>query len=55
MDPLGPMSMPKIVGRVADRAGRGQQGPGTIVARIFVMAMFVIIIAFAVMIVVFGH
>ena len=29
MDPLGPMSMPKIVGRVADRAGRGQQGPGT--------------------------
>jgi hypothetical protein len=49
------MSMPKIVGRVADRAGRGRQGLGAVAARIFVMSVLAIIIAFAVLFIVLGH
>lgn len=55
LDPLGPMSMPKIVGRLADRAGRGQQGGGAIAARIFVLSVLAIIIAFAVLLIAGGH
>ena len=44
--------MPKILSRLADRAGRGQQGRGTVAAQIFVMSVLAIIIAFTVLIIV---
>ncbi len=49
------MSMPKIVGRVADRARRGQQGSGTVAALFFVLSVLAIIIAFAVLLIAGGH
>jgi hypothetical protein len=49
------MSMPKIVARVADRAGRGQQGPPAVAARIFVMSVLAIMIVFAVLFIAGGH
>jgi hypothetical protein len=49
------MSMPKIVSRIADRAGRGQQGSGTLAAWFFVMSVLAIIIAFGVLFIVHGH
>jgi hypothetical protein len=55
LDPLGPMSMPKIVGRAADRARRGQQGPSVIAARVFVISVFAIIIVFAILFIVHGN
>lgn len=55
LDPLGPMSMPKIVGRVADRARRGQQASGAVAARFFVISVLAIIIAFVVLLIVHGH
>jgi hypothetical protein len=55
MDPLGPMSMPKILSRVADRAGRGQQGAGTVAALLFLLSVLAIIIAFAVLFIVHAN
>jgi hypothetical protein len=55
LDPRGPMSMPKIVSRAADRARRGQQDPGIIAARIFVMSVFAIIIVFGILFIVHGN
>jgi hypothetical protein len=55
MDPQGPMGMPKIVGRVADRARLGQQGTGTVAAGFFVMSVLAIIIAFGVFFIAGGH
>jgi hypothetical protein len=49
------MSMPKIVSRVADRAGRGQQGSGTLAAGFFVLSVLAIIIAFGVFFIAGGH
>jgi hypothetical protein len=55
LDPLGPMSMPKIVGRVVDRARRGQQGPSIIAARIFVMSVLALIIVFGILFIIHGN
>jgi hypothetical protein len=55
LDPLGPMSMPKIVGRLAERAGRGQQGAGTFASWLFVISVLAIIIAFGVFFIAGGH
>jgi hypothetical protein len=55
MDPLGPMSMPKILSRVADRAGHGQQGAGTVAALLFLLSVLAIIIAFTVLFIVHAH
>jgi hypothetical protein len=55
MDPKGPMGMPKIVGRVADRAWLGQQGSGIVAAGFFAMSVLAIIIAFGVFFIVGGH
>ena len=55
MDPLGPMSMPKLVGRAADRARLGQRGAGLIAARIFVLSVFAIFIVFGILFVMHGN
>jgi hypothetical protein len=55
LDPRGPMGMPKIVGRVLDRAGRGQPRSGTVAAAVYVVSVLAIIIAFAVYFIAGGH
>jgi hypothetical protein len=45
LDPQGPMGMPKIVSRAANRFGRGQPDGGNVAAGIFVLSVFAIIIA----------
>jgi hypothetical protein len=45
MDPRGPMGMPRIVSRVADRLGRGPQGGGSVVVVIYLVSVLAIIIA----------
>jgi hypothetical protein len=55
LDPRGPMGMPKIVARAADRARRGQQGLGIVAARIFVLSVFAIIAAFAILFIIHGQ
>jgi hypothetical protein len=55
MDPLGPMGMPKIVSRLAERAGRGPQGSGTFATGFFVVSVLAIIIALGVLFITSGH
>jgi len=45
LDPHGPMGMPKIVSRAANRFGRGQHDGGNVVAGIFMLSVLAIIIA----------
>jgi hypothetical protein len=49
------MGMPKIVGRLAGRAGGGQQGAGTVATVVFVVSVLAIIIAFGVLFIAGGH
>jgi hypothetical protein len=49
------MGMPKIVGRVLDRAGRGQPRSGSVAAAVYVISVLAIIIAFAVYFITGGH
>jgi hypothetical protein len=55
LDPRGPMGMPKIVSRVAGRAGLGQQNQGVVAAGIFALSVLAIIIAFGVFFITGGH
>jgi hypothetical protein len=45
LDPRGPMGMPKIVSRAANRLGHGQRGGGNLVAGIYLLSVLAIIIA----------
>ena len=55
LDPRGPMGMPKIVSRAANRLGHGQQGGGNVAAGIYVLSVLVIIIALGIFFIVGGH
>jgi len=55
LDPRGPMGMPKIVSRVAARAGLGQQNQGVLAAGIFALSVLAIIIAFGIFFITGGH
>jgi hypothetical protein len=55
LDPRGPMGMPKIVSRAANRLGRGQRGGGTIVTGIYLLSVLAIIIALGIFFIVGGH
>jgi hypothetical protein len=49
------MGMPKIVSRVAARAGLGQQNQGVLAAGIFALSVLAIIIAFGIFFITGGH
>jgi hypothetical protein len=49
------MGMPKIVSRVAGRAGLGQENQGVVAAGLFALSVLAIIIAFGVFFIVGGH
>jgi hypothetical protein len=55
LDPRGPMGMPKIVSRAANRLGHGERGGGNLVAVIYVLSVLAIIIAFGIFFIVGGH
>jgi len=55
LDPRGPMGMPKIVSRMAGRAGLGQRGAGNLATAIFALSVLAIIIAFGIFFIVDGH
>jgi hypothetical protein len=55
LDPRGPMGMPKIVSRAANRLGHGQQAGGNVAAGIYVLSVLVIIIALGIFFIVGGH
>jgi len=54
LDPRGPMGMPKIVSRAANRLGRGRPGGGNVVAGIFVLSVFAIGVALGIFFIVGG-
>ena len=45
LDPRGPMGMPKIVSRAANRLGHGQRGGGDVATGIYLLSVLAIIIA----------
>lgn len=55
MDPRGPMGMPKIVSRAAERLGRGRRGSGNVVAGIYLLSVLAIMIALGVVLIVGAH
>jgi hypothetical protein len=55
LDPRGPMGMPKIVSRAANRLGRGQRGGGNVAAGIYVLSVLAIIIALGIFFIAGGH
>lgn len=55
LDPHGPMGMPKIVSRAANRLGHGQGGGADVAAGLFVLSVLAIIIALGVFFIVGGH
>jgi hypothetical protein len=55
LDPRGPMGMPKIVSRAANRLGHGQRGGGNVAAGIFVLSVLAIIIALGIFFIAGGH
>ena len=55
LDPRGPMGMPKIVSRAANRLGHGQRGGGNLVAGIYLLSVLAIIIALGIFFIVGGH
>ena len=55
LDPRGPMGMPKIVSRAANRLGHGQQGGGNVAAGIYVLSVLAIIIALGIYFIAGGH
>jgi len=55
LDPRGPMGMPKIVSRAANRLGNGQRGGGNIAAGIYVLSVLVIIILLGIFFIAGGH
>ena len=55
LDPRGPMGMPKIVSRAANRLGHGQRGGGNVVAGIYVLSVLVIIILLGIFFIAGGH
>jgi hypothetical protein len=54
LDPRGPMGMPKIVSRAANRLGHGQWG-GDVAAGIYVLSVLAIIIALGIFFIAGGH
>jgi hypothetical protein len=55
LDPHGPMGMPKIVSRAANRLGHGQGGGGNVAAALFVLSVLAIIIALGIFFIAGGH
>jgi hypothetical protein len=55
LDPRGPMGMPKIVSRAANRLGHGERGGGNVAAGIYVLSVLAIIIALGIFFIVGGH
>jgi hypothetical protein len=55
LDPRGPMGMPKIVSRAANRLGHGQWGGGDVAAGIYVLSVLAIIIALGIFFIAGGH
>jgi hypothetical protein len=55
LDPRGPMGMPKIVSRAANRLGHGQRGGGDVAAGIYVLSVLAIIIALGIFFIAGGH
>jgi hypothetical protein len=55
LDPRGPMGMPKIVSRAANRLGHGQRGGGSLAAGIYVLSVLAIIIALGIFFIAGGH
>ena len=54
LDPQGPMGMPKIVSRAANRLGHGPRGGGDLVAAIYALSVLAIIIALGIFFIVGG-
>lgn len=54
LDPRGPMGMPKIVSRAANRLGHGQRSGDNVAAGIFVLSVLAIIIALGIFFIVGG-
>jgi len=55
LDPRGPMGMPKIVSRAANRLGHGQRGGGNVAAGVYVLSVLAIIIGLAIFFIAGGH
>jgi hypothetical protein len=55
LDPRGPMGMPKIVSRAANRLGHGQRGGGNVAAGIYVLSVLAIIIVLGIFFIAGGH
>jgi hypothetical protein len=55
LDPRGPMGMPKIVSRAANRLGHGQGGGGNVAAAIYALSVLAIIIALGIFFIAGGH
>jgi hypothetical protein len=55
LDPGGPMGMPKLVSRAANRLGHGPQGGANIVAGIYALSVLAIIIGLGIFFIVGGH
>ena len=55
LDPHGPMGMPKIVGRVAERLGHAPQGAGNVMVWMYLLSVLAIMIAFGIYLIVGGH
>ena len=55
LDPRGPMGMPKIVSRVAERLGHGPQGAGNVMVWMYLLSVLAIMIAFGIFFIVGGH
>lgn len=55
LDPRGPMGMPKILSRAANRLGHGQRGGGNVAAVIYLLSVLAIIIALGVFFIASGH
>jgi hypothetical protein len=55
LDPRGPMGMPKIVSRAANRLGPGHRGGGNVAAGIFMLSVLAIMIALGIFFIAGGH
>jgi hypothetical protein len=55
LDPHGPMGMPKIVSRVAERLGHGPRAAGNVVVWMYLLSVLAIMIAFGIFFIVGGH
>ena len=55
LDPRGPMGMPKIVSRAAERLGRGPHASGNVAVWMYVLSVLAIMIAFGIFLIVGGH